>query len=791
VDNRERPAMRKLFKPQVVAILGLAALCYFNFGLLSSGFGLHVDDWMWVNQERWGEVLYWILTERPLHGAMFALAYYLFGFVIPNYYLLLWPVHALTGVVLFLTLDIILKRDRLLSFFLSAIFTVYPAVLTRIWFATYGTHVGMFLCSLAFYALVRFFSSVKRRIWLYLLSLLLYFLGLMGSELPMALIGIAPLVIFLTDRGETCSTGQRWKSAFLWTAPFGGPVLLYAFYRFYLMPHWGLLDIKVVSWQLQNIYEFVPRMISGFKVLLCSSWELAAEKVLAPGHLPERAAMCTGVTLACGALSYLVYRLSQTDAQERGNLPGYRWTAGLFAAGILLVILGYLPIIPTIYYPELYFFASRVNYAASIGGAVLVVSVLIVVSRLLLRGQMGIYLFGLLGSILLGFVSTSNYVIQQEYVWAWRIQAQVWNNVLFIAPAVKDNTTFYLVGNYYKDYFIPILSVPWEVTNALQLLYNNPTLRGETLPYNQIEVPRSSFLESLDSRNPQADRSVLFLEYDDMGCVRLLRRLTDIRQVPRRWRTVASNTDNILLDPGAAKQPPARQVLGPRHRCWDTEYYSRAVIYGQRGMWAEVVGLYDEAMAKGDAPTSPDSLAVFLQALYELGKYDEARHLLEQVPAGNSAVLSELVDLSARYAAAGEKEKREEVDLQLVQLLPNPQSVNLGGLIEFLGYKGERLADGNYELDLYFRALQQIPVAYELFFRVALLNDPRGSAETRYTPFLPTTEWEVGQIVRETILERVPYNVGSVSFGFYSPADGKILKRQDNEEELVVLEGVR
>jgi tetratricopeptide (TPR) repeat protein len=788
--------LRKLLRTEYVVVLVLIALSYFNFALLSPGFGLHIDDWMMLNDEysRRGLTM-WLSTSRPLSGILFATAYYLFGFNLGYYYPLTFLSQALGGIVLFLTLNIILGPRIMFNFFLSAIYVIYPAVLSHIWLIMLGIHMGMLLSLLTLYVLARFFAGSRRNVWLYILSLFLYLLCLITYELPVALIGIAPLIVFVMTRNEGRNLGQRARNALLWSAPYAVPVVLWAIYRFFVIPLAGLTDPWIHAFRLSDAPSTVSRVWSGLGIMLLSSWRVAVGRVFASGHLFWRIPMLVGMTVVCALVGYLVYYLSQPSAKgdadaHGGGLISYHWGAGLLLAGIVLIVLGYLPTLPTMsYYPRMEFFRSRINYAATVGGAMMVASVLVLVSRLLVRGRGSVYLFSLLSSVLLGLVSTSNYTIQQEYAHSWQVQREVWNNALFIAPDVRDNTRFLFIGRHFGDYFISILT-PWELNDALQLLYENETLEGDMLPYEDVKRTKSSPLEMFDSSNPESTGNLLLLEYDDTGCVRLLRRITDIPGVPRKWSFVRTNGDNIMLSGHPPTSFPVEETLGPRRGCWDSTYRSRAVVYGQRGMWSEVVRLYDEAMAKGDAPTSPDSLAVFLQAFYELGKYDEARRLLEQVPAGNSAVLSELVELSAHYAAAGEKEKRAEVDQQLVQLLPNPQSVNIGGLIEFLGYKGERLADGNYELDLYFRALKEIPVAYGLFFRVNLVDDPRGSADMRYTPFLPTTEWAVGQIVRETIVERVPYNVEGASFDFYNPGNDTMLRRQDNREGLIPLENI-
>jgi hypothetical protein len=86
---------------------------------------------------------------------------------------------------------------------------------------------------------------------------------------------------------------------------------------------------------------------------------------------------------------------------------------------------------------------------------------------------------------------------------------------------------------------------------------------------------------------------------------------------------------NRIEPDGQAPVPPAA-IFGsePAHDwCY---YYQKAALARQKGDWAEVGGLYDQTITRGLKAGDKSELFPFLEGLVNLGRYDDAKALVEK-----------------------------------------------------------------------------------------------------------------------------------------------------------------
>ncbi len=96
--------------------------------------------------------------------------------------------------------------------------------------------------------------------------------------------------------------------------------------------------------------------------------------------------------------------------------------------------------------------------------------------------------------------------------------------------------------------------------------------------------------------------------------------------------------------------------------------------------------------------------------------------------------------------ALGRVEVRSRERLYEAPAMPHPLKVNLGNLVELLGYDLEVQPAGTLQLTLYWRALSEMETAYTVFVHL-LDEDGQIQAQQDGPPPLPTTGWAVGEVV--------------------------------------------
>jgi hypothetical protein len=217
-----------------------------------------------------------------------------------------------------------------------------------------------------------------------------------------------------------------------------------------------------------------------------------------------------------------------------------------------------------------------------------------------------------------------------------------WWQAAWRIPHLRTNTT--LVANYpvttiQEDYFV------WGPANLIY--YPEGMARGQIrVPVSAVVLNRDAQLKILVEAPAENDnrrsirstidyRNILILSMPSPGsCVQVIQgsapELSPFEE--DRVMVVAPFSDTDLIDLDAADHVPPGVVFGPEPPHGWCYYYEKADLARQRGEWAEVVRLGDEAMQAKLVPQDDIEWMPFLQAYARAGdaeRLDRVRRLMK------------------------------------------------------------------------------------------------------------------------------------------------------------------
>ena len=89
---------------------------------------------------------------------------------------------------------------------------------------------------------------------------------------------------------------------------------------------------------------------------------------------------------------------------------------------------------------------------------------------------------------------------------------------------------------------------------------------------------------------------------------------------------------------------PPEKIFGPEPAHGWCFYYQKASLARQRGDWSEIGRLYDETVNQNLRATDKSEVFPFLEGLVNLGRYRDARELVEKQIRGREKLSYELCE---------------------------------------------------------------------------------------------------------------------------------------------------
>jgi hypothetical protein len=351
----------RLATPVAAAVLALlyGVIFFSRAGQL----GFYVDDWGHVAQaaiEPFTQYARaWPFDYRPFDGLPWLVLYHAFGANVAPYYCLLFAVEYAASVTLFLVVRR-LVGDVSLAFACALLWTVYPSDPSIFWLTTFAYRFGALFFLLAVWLLVAVNRGRDRLT--YWAACLCCILCLFSNELYLGLTTLLPLLAaHLWGRSPLRAIAKAF--------PFVLAIASYLAYRRVLGPKiWHLQDNETgsVSFAPTDIFNTVghgavTQLIYGWMVAVSSTLHVSVSEVV----LPTSAVFL--VLLLMSSTLLALRRVKRAASKTAPKLDGLQPGVSAMLAGVVVLILGYVPLAFTAAVPTVNEIGSRTNAAATLG----------------------------------------------------------------------------------------------------------------------------------------------------------------------------------------------------------------------------------------------------------------------------------------------------------------------------------------------------------------------------------------------------------------------------------------
>jgi len=491
----------------LVHILALIALALLSFGLFYAPV-IFSDDWWRLIANFNFSKLHWIMPTlgRPFDLFFYKLLFTLFGLNLNAFYLVKWCLICLAAIQLYCLFARILPRYRVTAFAFAAIYLIYPVDQTRMWLTMLSP--GWVLT--IFYGWLLYEYMQHGFICALVGSLVCFTLPLLEYEGQLGVAVAWCLFLFLVSSRHTSG-----KPRFALLTPLVIGVI-FSIWKLFGTTLLYVYD-KYTNRVLLNPLILVERLLRGLSFLVIGWVDFMHYLIWNPGsstliNRPDEVDLLLLLALMMfvaliGVLTAWITRKLASAPEIIPEVRRHAWKtyAKLVFIGLWLACTGYFPVI-TIGRPRLELAPSRFNFFAILGAALVLVGVLGFFAWLLARRldqQPKIMLALTLPFLLIGI--SSSVKVQWEARKNWYEQKAILRAFLLIAPDLSDWTKVVFVIPSYanKDYAkrTPFVG-DWEVTNAVQVLYNNQTLSADHYIPSRPDLPQAKFLSDGVENHP-------------------------------------------------------------------------------------------------------------------------------------------------------------------------------------------------------------------------------------------------------------------------------------------------
>jgi hypothetical protein len=491
--------------------------------------GFYSDDWAFLasfrfaaDQSFWG--LYRTFNAengtyaRPLQGLGDVLLYRLFGQNPLGYHAAITLAFLFGLCVLYCALRN-LWVSRLMALSIVLVFGLLPQYSTvRLWFATTQITLSMVFYFLAVYGDTRYVRAVQGWGWFVLSSLCLILSGLAYEAfLPLFLVNPVVMALgqfkFIHGGQKSRRSRVEWWLFSLRNVPLIGLIL---WFKFLITPN----RARRLGFSIVNAYQAAVDLVFG-------AYGARLPRVLGAirGHYWDMPTCMMTMAIVLSVAAYLAW----ASRGHRAQVPAASMLVVMLAAGFVLSGLTYA------YFWDGFGFGTGVNIgvnnrvavAASVPVAVSIVGLMGLLSVAGGRGMRSNVLFSILIALCCGCAYWIDETIASFWIEASHHQAVILGEISHAIPTVPKKTSILLDG------FCPwvgpgiVFETVWDVTGALDLVYNDRSLKGDVLR-PKMTITDSAVMD-LDGQSPYSFTSLYFYDAGKKEAVRIADRESAIR----------------------------------------------------------------------------------------------------------------------------------------------------------------------------------------------------------------------------------------------------------------------
>lgn len=461
------------------------------------------DEWsLIVAPHAFGELRPLNLSNhRPIDMSFYYLLTSIFGLRFEYFFLLNALILFLSGAMVYQLIKRIFPQHTWLASLAAITYLIYPVDYTRIWVMMLYIRFWWLISLVAIWLLMDFVDSGNR--WKLGLALSGIVIPLGAYEGQFGVVAIAAFLIAATSKDKPVSRRLVLPGSMIFIG------ILFYLWRFHIQT--TITDIRYYS---VGDFQFDPlvlieRYFQGFKIFVSGWLDPILEKL---GLSGIQLAIWTMIYVAiCISISFLVFQKdsSGTRLQTAHKAPMLKSHFALILIGGAIWIAGYFPIIG-LYSPSLNGHASRVNLFAVAGAALILTSLVAILSIAIARSTSQISPLAI--AIITPFILAGIFVqlqVNAEYQAAWEIQRNIWQGTFEVVPNIQSEKQLVIIIPGYEK-LRPFEALPfstaWEVDAGAQVLYNNPNIGGY---YYYKDAQNSQFEFRKNGISPQGtDRLV-------------------------------------------------------------------------------------------------------------------------------------------------------------------------------------------------------------------------------------------------------------------------------------------
>ena len=490
-------------------------------------------------------------NHRPLDMSFYYLLTSIFGLRFEYFFLLNALILFLSGAMVYLLVKRIFTQYTWFASLAAIIYLIYPVDYTRTWIMMLYIRFWWLTSLTAIWLLMDFVNTGN--IWKLALALIGIVIPLGAYEGQFGIVAIAAFLIAAISKDKPVSR----RLVLLGSIIIIG--ILFYLWRFHIQANFT--DIRyysVGSFQFSPV-TLVKRYFQGFTIFSARWLDPILTKIgLSKFHLTIWSLLYIAVFVF---VSFLVFQKnsSATKLQMAHKLPILKSHFYLFLIGGTIWIAGYFPIIG-LYSPSLNGHASRVNLFAVAGAALLLTSLVAILSITIAKS--GSQIRPLAIAIILPFILAGIFVqlqVNAENQAVWETQRNIWKGTFEIIPNIQSEKQLVIIIPGYEQ-LGPFEALPfstaWEVDSGVQVLYNNPDIGGY---YYYKDAQNSQFEFKKNGVNPQGTdklvgykRLIFVLYHPHDNTVELVEDIEDTLSLPFSVDNYSPHENIIPAQPSTA-----------------------------------------------------------------------------------------------------------------------------------------------------------------------------------------------------------------------------------------------
>ena len=626
-----------------LAIITIVLITIITYGLLLKSFGFYMDDWyvLWAGRTNGpGLIVDFHQFDRPLMGYFYA-----FYFQVLGSNPLGWQIFALilkiAGVLVFWwILRLLWQKSFLATTSAALLFAVYPGFLQMPQAGIKVNPLFTLLCALISIAFTIKAVQVKGLWKVILYQVLALLFGVIYIFYYEYMFGLeflrwAFLWIALKNAEDLKPLKQRMKQWIFFAAPMLLALVgMVAWRLFFFESGRDSMNVDYISQSfgattLHSMARLIVEPARDFFETGFASW-FVPEYLLS--SWVEYRPWATSVILALiGIFIYYGYsiliRKISTQEQEEDHLSrNFIWIGilGSIAALFPLVVVG-----RQVFLDLSFNGFNKYTLHASVAVSLLVMGVLIAYVRR--NGLIGIV------AVLIALGIQTHYVNGLRYQDAWRYQKELWWQLTWRAPDLKDDTllTAVLPSGY-------SFSENYEIWGPANIIYRPDStdikipgeiLDRQTVSWYQFEIADERLVRGVIRMARNYKNTLIVTIPDSRSCLHVIdgTRLGDYNEDPFvKLVFDKSHLDQIITETEATISPPA-EIFGPEPEHGWCYYYQKTSLAWQRGDWEETARWADEAAALDLKPSNRSEWIPAFEAYVRLNRLEDAEYLITQI----------------------------------------------------------------------------------------------------------------------------------------------------------------